>query len=90
MSEEGKPAKSKQELRLEEFEKAIPKMTHAQLCGKLKSIQRQYRTRVITDNFLTPRFTPAQESLEATIFLTVLQSTKTRENPFGKLSAYPR
>ena len=60
------------------LEKQLPKMSFRQVRGELK---RQVRR---------PNDTSPLTSAIALTMLTVLENTNTRENPFGKLQAYPR
>lgn len=73
-------AKEREEdhVRAEAIEKALPKMSFRQVRGALKAQIRK------------PSDTSPLTSAIALIMLTVLDNTKSRENPFAKLEAYPR
>ena len=60
------------------LEKQLPKMSFRQVRGALKSQARK------------PNDGSLLTSAIALTMLQVLDNTKTRENPFGKLQAYPR
>jgi hypothetical protein len=64
--------------RIQRYEKSLPKMSFRQLRGELRR-----NARKPNDG------SPLTAGL-ASVLLTVLDNTKTRENPFGKLEAYPR
>ena len=70
-------AKLEQE-RIQRYENSLPKMSFRQLRGEL----RRNAKRPVDTSFLTSGI--------AAVLLTVLENTKTAENPFGKLSEYPR
>jgi hypothetical protein len=61
-----------------ELEKRLPKMSFRQVRGALKSQAKR------------PNDGSPLTSAIALTMLTVLDNTKTRENPFAKLQAYPR
>ncbi len=63
---------------LKAYDKKVKGMSFRQLRGEL---QQQAKT---------PRDTSFLTSAIASVMLTVLENTKTRENPFAKLNAYPR
>ena len=60
---------------LKAFGQRVKKMTHRQLAGELRRMTKNG---------------PGLNAAEAIVSLIVLENTKTRENPFGKLHAYPR
>lgn len=73
--------------RLANWGKSVETMDQRQLHGEVKRLLRQERTKVGKGVYepiagLTVAF--------ATIFDTVLTTTKTKENPFGRLSCYVR
>lgn len=82
-------AKAEEERKAEEqrvllYGKALTKMSHRQLRGELRrAIKREYAGR-------PPVPQAGQNILLSTILLTVFDNTQTKENPFAKLSAYPR
>ena len=77
-----KDARAKERLedleRAASLEKQLPKMSFRQVRGELKKHARR------------PNDTSPLTSAIALTMLTVLENTNTRENPFGKLQAYPR
>lgn len=78
--------KAEQE-RIADWEKRVEKMTPNQLRSEVKRIIRHEHVKVgkgIYDP--KPGFTIAF----ATVFDTILETTNSRENPKGRLSAYPR
>ena len=60
----------------EDYRSRVRKMTHRQLRGELR--------RLAADPG------PGLTAIYGIVFGTVLENTKTRENPFAKLQAYPR
>lgn len=63
-------------------EKLLAKMTHKQLKGIFREI--------VKENTHKEGHVPGLDIAEATVALTVLSNTKTKENPFAKLSHYLR
>jgi hypothetical protein len=60
----------------------LPKMSRNQLRGELKRIKERGRTKEGYEGDLGAGI--------AAVLLTMLDNTKTKENPFGKLTSYPR
>jgi hypothetical protein len=60
----------------------LPKLSHRQLRGELKRIDRRNITKEGRDGDLGSGL--------AAVLLTILDNTKTKDNPFGKLTSYPR
>jgi hypothetical protein len=76
-------AKAERE-RIELFSKSLPKLSHRQLRGELKrAVRREYAGK-------PPQPQAGLNIALAAILFTVLENTKTPENPFGKLHSYPR
>lgn len=93
-SEEQKAALAEKEARLAELKAeqerlrlygaALPKLSHRQLRGELvRSVKREYAGK-------PPQPQAGLTIALSTVLLTVLENTKTLENPWGKLNAYPR
>lgn len=63
---------------------SLEKMSHRQIRGELRrAIKREHAGK-------PPEPQPGLNILFATVLLTVLENTQTKENPFAKLAAYPR
>ena len=76
-------AKAERE-RVELFARALPKLSHGQLVKELKKVvKREYAGK-------PPQPQAGLTIALGTILLTVLENTNSPENPFAKLSAYPR
>ena len=70
--------------RVELYGKSVEKMSHKQLRGELRrAVKREYAGR-------PPQPQPGLTIAFSTVLLTMLENTHTPENPFAKLSAYPR
>jgi len=70
--------------RLELFGKSVEKMSHRQLRGELvRTIKREHAGK-------PPVPQAGLTILYSTVLLALLENTQTKENPFGKLQAYPR
>lgn len=63
-------------------DKQLERMPHKQLRSELKKVIRQHTHK---DGCV-----PSYAMALGTVLLAVLDNTKTKENPFGKLAAYPR
>lgn len=63
---------------LKAYEKRVKSMSFRQLRGELRQQAK------------APRDTSLLTAAISAVMLTVLENTKTRENPFAKLQAYPR
>jgi hypothetical protein len=76
-------AKAERE-RVELFGKAVVKMSDRQLRGELsRAVKREYAGK-------PPQPQAGLTILYSTVLLTVLENTKTPQNPWAKLEAYPR
>ena len=70
--------------RIELFGKSVEGMSHRQLVSELrKAVKREYSGR-------PPQPKAGPNIAWASVMLIVLENTQTKENPFAKLSAYPR
>lgn len=70
--------------RIEIYGKSLSRMPQRQLQGELRrTIRREYAGK-------PPQPQAGLTIAFATVLATVLKNTKTRENPFARLSAYPR
>ena len=80
-AEEEKKAEAE---RVRLFNDTVPKMSHRQLRGTLRGlIKREHIGK-------PPQPVAGLTIALSTVLLTVLENTKTKENPFAKMSAYPR
>jgi hypothetical protein len=76
MSEETKQPTAPAPPKPEDYRSRVRKMNHRQLRGELR--------RLASDP------APGLTAIYGIVFGTILENTKTRENPFAKLQAYPR
>ncbi len=76
MSEELKQPVTPLAPKPEDYRSRVRKMSHRQLRGELRRLAKDPA--------------PGLTAIYGIVFGTILENTKTRENPFAKLQAYPR